>query len=307
MIKLPKAAWALLMGVVCLILLQGCGSVRVEFERWMDRTKAGFSKKSVQIGDHKIAYLEGGKGETIVLLHGFADAKDSWVRFARPLVKKYHVVIPDLPGFGDSSRIPSAVYDTGNQINRLSEFFEKLGVKPFHVVGNSLGGYLAGMYAAEYPSDVLSLCLMDTAGIANIESSDYEKSILQGVNPLIVETPEDYDRMLNFVFVTPPVIPGRIKKYLTEQSIKNREFNKKIFGEAYPGSQLEARLPDIKARTLVLWGDTDRIFPAANVRVIKQGIPGAKVVVMKNCGHVPMSERPEEASDHYLTFLTAGN
>jgi len=297
---------AVFLAVFGLLLLQGCGSTQVDFLRWLERTKTGVSEKSVQIGDHKISYLEGGRGETVVLLHGFADTKDSWVKFARPLTRSYHVVIPDLPGFGGSSKVQTASYDTKSQIARLQDFFGQLGLIKFHVAGNSLGGLLAGIYAVEHPSDVLTLCLMDSAGVANIEASEYEKSILKGVNPLIVETAEDYDRMLKFVFVKPPSIPGSVREYLTRQNLKNKEFNKKIFAEAFPGSQLELRLDRIRAKTLVIWGDTDRIFPASSVRVFEEGIADARTIIMKDCGHVPMSERPEEASSYYLSFL-AGN
>jgi len=303
---LKKVLPALFFVVSFLVLLQGCGSTRVDFLRWLERTKTGVTEKSVQVGDHQIAYLEGGKGDTVVLLHGFADTKDSWVRFARPLAKNYRVIIPDLPGFGTSSKVQTASYDTQSQIERLRVFFAKLGVKKFHFAGNSLGGLLAGIYATEHPSDILTLCLIDTAGVVNIETSEYEKYILKGVNPLIVETPEDYERLLNFIFVKPPSISGPVKEYLVAQNLKSREFNKKVFAEAFPGSQLEARFDRIKAKTLILWGDTDRIFPVSSVRVIEQGIADARSIVMKDCGHVPMSERPEESSMHYLSFL-AGN
>jgi pimeloyl-ACP methyl ester carboxylesterase len=291
--------------VFCFLFVQGCSSsTLVDFLRWVERTKTGVTEKSIQVGDHKIAYLEGGAGDAIVLLHGFADSKDSWVKFARPLTKKYRVIMLDLPGFGDSSKVRSASYDTKSQVDRLKAFLEKLDLKRVHIAGNSLGGLLAGIYAVEYPSQVLTLCLIDTAGVANIETSEYEKCLLKGENPLIVETPDDYDRMLKFVFVHPPSIPGPVKKYLVTQNLKNREFNKKIFADAFPGSQLELKLDRIQAKTLVIWGDTDRIFPVSSTRVLEKGIGDIRVVIMKECGHTPMSERPQEAAWHYLTFLT---
>jgi abhydrolase domain-containing protein 6 len=63
------------------------------------RSKAGLTKKEIKIDDHTIVYLEGGKGPTILLLHGYTANKDNWTSFAAYLTKDYHVVIPDIPGY----------------------------------------------------------------------------------------------------------------------------------------------------------------------------------------------------------------
>jgi abhydrolase domain-containing protein 6 len=70
-----------------------------------ERSKANLTKKEIKIDDLNIVYLEGGTGPTILLLHGYAANKDNWPRFAAYLTKDYHVVIPDLPGHGESSKL----------------------------------------------------------------------------------------------------------------------------------------------------------------------------------------------------------
>lgn len=302
--KSKRVVAAALSVVVCLLFLQGCTSSIVDLFRWLERNKTGVTEKSVQVNDHKISYLEGGKGETIILLHGFGDQKDSWVKFARPLTKNYRVIIPDLPGFGDSSKIPAQSYDMNTQLARMAAFIDKASIGKYHVAGNSMGGLIAGLLAASYPDRVLSLALLDAYGIGNREKSALVKELEKGVNPLIVEKPEDYNRLLYFVFAKPPSIPGPIKKYLAARSQESAEFNKKVFNEANGEKLLEEKMVGIKARTLVIWGDTDRVFPVSSARVIEQGIPASKVIIMKDCGHVPMLERPEEASSYYLSFLS---
>jgi hypothetical protein len=69
------------------------------------RSKAGLTKKAVKIDNHSIVYLEGGNGPTILLLHGYTGSKDNWTRFAVNLTKDYHLVIPDIPGYGESSMV----------------------------------------------------------------------------------------------------------------------------------------------------------------------------------------------------------
>ncbi len=301
--KSKRVVCAALFVVLSLLVLQGCASSVVDFFRWVERTKTGVSEKSVQVDDHTIAYLEGGKGETILLLHGFGDSKDSWVKFARPLAKKYHVMIVDLPGFGASTKIMTQSYDMNTQLARMNAFLDKAGVGKFHVAGNSMGGLLAGMLAAQHPDRVLSLALLDTYGIGNREESGLVQNLKKGINPMIVEKPEDYDRLLQFMFVKPPSIPGPLKKYLTAKSIESRAFNTKVFNEAKGDTLLEEKMSAIKAKTLIIWGDTDRVFPASSAKVIQEGIPGSQLIIMKDCGHVPMTERPEEASGHYMNFL----
>jgi abhydrolase domain-containing protein 6 len=87
-------------------------------------------------------------------------------------------------------------------------------------------------------------------------------------------------------------------------AVKNRPFNHKIEEDirAVP-VELEPNLGRIKARTLILWGDDDRILDMSAVKVFERGIADHKTVIMKQCGHTPMLERPEEAAKHYLEFL----
>lgn len=289
----------------CLIAMQACTSSMVSLSRWMDRHKADLSKKSISVGDHTMVYLDGGKGETIILLHGFGDSKDSWVAFARPLVKHYRVIIPDLPGFGESTKKMDASYTIDAQVARLHDFTRKLGLQTFHIAGNSMGGLIAGIYAADYPKQVLSLGLLDTAGVADREQSVFMAEMARGVNPLLVKKPEDFDRLLAFMFFTPPALPTSVKRYIADQAVENHDFNLKVFNELNLGNMLEARFADIQAKTLVIWGDTDRVFPVSSAKVIEAGIPGAKAVILEKCGHLPMVEKPGESATLYLDFLSA--
>ncbi len=290
-------------GLLCLLILQACASSLVGFSRWTQREKSGLSEKSMIVGDHKIVYLEGGKGEAVILLHGFGDMKDSWVPFARKLTPHYRVIIPDLPGFGDSTKKMDGRYDISTQVARLHLFASQLGVTRFHVAGNSMGGTIAGIYAADHPDIVLSLGLLDAGGVIDREQSAMTAEFNKGVNPLLVKKPEDFDRLLAFMFVTPPSIPESVKKVVAQKAVESHDFNLKVFNELNLGNMLEVRFSDIKSPTLVMWGDTDRVFPVSSARVIESGIKGAKLLIIKNCGHLPMVEKPEESSGAYLDFI----
>ena len=119
-----------------------------------------------------------------------------------------------------------------------------------------------------------------------------------------MKTPEDFRRMIRFVFVKPPPIPGRIIDYLTKQSITSRDFNEKIFNHIIEKNySLENDLSKIKAKTIVIWGDKDRRLHVSCTNVIKKGLPDSTIVVLRNCEHLPMIEKPEETARYYLKFL----
>lgn len=268
------------------------------------RKAAGLSKKVIKVGKYLIHYLEGGQGETILLLHGFGADKDNWPKFAESLTKKYHVVAIDLPGFGESSKIDADLYNIESQVKRLNRIVETLGLKKFHIAGNSMGGAISGKYAVDYPDKVLSLALLNTAGIHSAQKSEFFKLVEKGENPLLAKTPEAFKRTLAFVFVEPPPIPGRIIDYLTKQAVLHRDFNEKIFNQlAKENYSLENNLSRIKTRTLVIWGDKDRVIHVSSTDVIKKVLPGATIAILKDCGHLPMLERPEETARYYTEFL----
>lgn len=153
--------------------------------RTVERGLAGLSEHSVQVDNLEIAYLEGGseKNPTLLLIHGFGADKDNWLRFARPLTERYHVVALDLPGFGDSSKPQQASYDVGTQAERVANFAAAIGVRRLHLAGNSMGGHIAALYAARHPEQVLSLALIDNAGVMPARKSELFEDLERGENP----------------------------------------------------------------------------------------------------------------------------
>ncbi len=270
----------------------------------LGRKSVGVAEKSVEAADHTISYIEGGKGESILLVHGFSAEKDQWLRFARYFIPTYHVVAVDLPGFGQSSKKESVRYTIAAQVSMLNEFVNKVGLERFHIVGNSMGGSISGKYAVDYPDKIISLALFNTGGIPSAEKSEFAKLLEKGENPLLINTTEDFDSMMSFVSFERPSIPSFIKGYLVSQAISNRPFNEKILNDLVEERySLEAELSKIGNKTLILWGDTDRLIHVSATKILAQGLADSTTVIMKNCGHCPMAERPEETAAFYLKFL----
>ena len=284
--------------------LTSCASTLINTFVKYERSKSNLTKKSIQVDNHEIVYLEGGDGDVVFLIHGFGADKEHWTRFSRYLTDKYRVIAPDSPPAGESTKLETEDYGYMSQVKRLHKFAEKLGLKKYHVAGNSMGGHIAGLYATEYPDEVLTLGLFDAAGVNSPKPSKLSEKLAQGQNPLIVSNEEEFDNLMKFSFVNPPYIPGFFKSEVMRKSAANKKFNEKVFSEIRrDGNLIESRLAKIKAKTLILWGDTDNIIDVSSTQVFQKGIKNNKVVILKDCGHAPMIELPEETAKHYLEFI----
>lgn len=278
-----------------------------------ERNAAGLTKKGIQVDDHKIVYLEGGKGEAVLLLHGFAADKDNWTRFAKYLTKDYHVVIPDLPGFGESSQILQDNYSADNQLKRIDRFTDELKLGKFNVAGSSMGGMFTAMYGAKYPQKVLTLALMAPGGAKSPNKSEMEKEVTKGANPLLVSNREDFDKLMALIFVKPPFMPAEFVKILAANAIAHRSCNEKIWndmkwdltqeGTPEMKSFLEPYLGQIQVPVLIIWGDGDKILDVGGVAVLEKNLKNHHTVIMKDTGHLPMLEKPKETAEAYLSFL----
>lgn len=122
----------------------------------------GFTTHIVRAGGRTIAYHIGGKGPAVLLLHGYGDTSHMWTPLASRLVATHEVIVPDLPGLGQSRPERSdANYDMAPVARSIHALVEQLGVKRAAVVGHDIGLMVAYAYAAQYPSEVTRLALMD--------------------------------------------------------------------------------------------------------------------------------------------------
>lgn len=300
--------------LICLALILAAGATTLYLSpaallasvQFTERQLAGLDSRQVQVGEFNIHYYEGGPqgAETILMIHGFGADKDNWLRFSRPLTARYHVVALDLPGFGDSSK-PEASYDVGTQVERLNAFAKAIGLHKLHLIGNSMGGHIAALYAARHPEEVLSVALLNNAGVNAPQASELFKRLDRGdANPLLVRNADDFSNMLDLLFVEKPPLPGSLKQYLAERAMASHDFNQKIFNQLRERYiPLETELAKIQVPTLLLWGDQDQILDVSSIKVMQPLLKQPTVVIMQACGHLPMIERPEETAEHYQTFL----
>jgi abhydrolase domain-containing protein 6 len=109
---------------------------------------------------------------------------------------------------------------------------------------------------------------------------------------------------MGIVFVHSPSIPYPIKKVMIQTALANRNFYEKERREFSPDLfSLENELPQITAPTLILWGDKDQVLDFSSVPVFEKGLRNHQTVIIKDCGHLPMLEKPEETAGKYINFI----
>ena len=228
--KLPKTANILTIVVVSIAIVTMLSCAPYLFNKYIEgqRKDANLTIKSVDIPDFKIVYAEGGTGDTIIMVHGSGGSKDNWLYLAKYFTPNYRVIIPDLSGHGDSSKPQNANYSHTSQVERLNLFAKELKLTKFHLVGNSMGGNIAGNYAADHPDMVKTLALFDASGVHAPVKSELIILLEKGINPELIQDVNEYDKFLEFVFVKPPKIPSFMKQYLAKQAVAAGPLDKKI-------------------------------------------------------------------------------
>ena len=281
----------------------------VALGRALLRRRGGMVQKSVAVDGRIWPYLEGGDPSKplLLLVHGFAGDKDNWSMIAPYLTRDYHVIAPDLPGFGENERNPDLAYDLQAQTARLKAFADTLGLQRPHVAGNSMGGWIALRYAIDYPDALASLTLLDNAGVNGANESALQKlAASEDYNPLVLAGLEDADRLVAMVVHKPPHIPSRLKPVLYADALKYRDQLDTIFcviateGRDHP---LNDRLGEVKVPTLIIWGRHDQLLDVSCVPVLEAGIAGSVSHIFDHVGHVPMIEDPKATATVMKGFL----
>ena len=267
------------------------------------RKQSGLIRKEIALpnGLH-YAYLEGGQGEPLMLLHGFGGNKDTFTRVARFLVKRYRVIIPDIIGFGESAHPQHADYSLSAQVERLRVFSQALNLKQLHLGGNSMGGQIALLYAARYPAEVASLWLLNATVASSSFKSDVLKVIAEsGHNPLIARNEQEFQEVMALGMSKPPFIPKPMLKVLAQERIQNAALEERIFQQIFDHS-IEDQIRGIETPTLIVFGNQDRVISVETVNVLRKLLPRSKVALVQNAGHVPMFEQPRQCANDYVSF-----
>lgn len=211
----------------------------------------------------------------------------------------------DLPGHGNSSKFMEESYTFDAQVENINNFANTIGLDKFHIVGNSMGGRIAGEYAAKYQGRLLSLGLFAPIGIRSAKMSDWQMRLSKGENILMATTYEEYNNMLEYLYYKVPSIYESRNRADFQRYIDDTNIRDKIISDLKKSAKPHciSKLKYIKASTLILWGDKDRIVDVSAAEVLDNAISNSKTVIIKDIGHMPMMEEPDKAASIYIEFL----
>lgn len=262
------------------------------------------------VDNHRMVWLErgrpGGGRPTVVLIHGFAAMKENWSLWLPLLPRHWHVLVPDLPGFGESQYLPHASYRFETQASRLRNWLAELQLDNVHLVGSSMGGAIASILAARLEPAARSLTLLNSAGIPEHEGVDIEAPFESNRDSILVpDSLRAVYHMFNSVGNGRPnpqslVIAGLLGPDLVRRADAHRH----IFADMVADGLAPARYLDRQTVPLqVQWGDRDVITPTSCVDYFHRVRPEAEINVFRGVGHLPMLESPKRSAAALVRFV----
>ena len=273
----------------------------------IERYRSGLKRSVTRVDGISIPYLHGGQGPTVLLIHGFGGDAYNFARVAARLRHHFHLVIPDLPGFGEAEKDPGQSYDIRSQARRIALFLDALATGPVHVGGNSMGGFIAARLAQLRPTQVRSLWLLDALGCASSRNSEmFELHRRTGRLPLIIRTREDFDECLRLVSARPFWLPASLRRRYAARAINLADLHSKIADLInQPDDDLTPLRDRMDVPTLIVWGEEDRILSPDCISEQCAVFTRNTVIRLPGIGHLPMVEAPDRVAADYLRFVSS--
>ena len=309
-------AGAILVALALALWLDPGLVIRGEFAK--QRMRLGGTSHQTIVDDHRWTWVElkadKSDAPTIVMLHGYTGSKENWYRLARALRGRYRIVIPDLPGWGQSERKPDADYGFVAQSARVAAFLrrpEVSGGKPVVLIGHSMGGGIAALAAARYSNLVARVGLLDAAGV-RFEDNQFGKDVLAGKNPFGVGDDASLERYLATVFhnrETRPWLPWPATDIYIAQRRRDAAFEQAVLDKI--GRSEERFLPGAEAANisqpaLLLWCRQDKVIDPSAMALYAARIPHASQAMLEDCGHMSLMERPGESAAAVTMLIERG-
>lgn len=302
----------LLLAALAALALAGCVAPDIPFERLEAKYASPASRYMELPGDLRVHYRDEGPREApaIVLVHGFAASLHAWEPWVQRLSGEYRVVSLDLPGHGLTRAPGDYAASTSRSVAVVDDLTRRLGIERFVLGGNSMGGAVAWNYALSQPGRLRGLVLVDAAGwpdagrgggpaVFKLLGNPVGRLFLRNADPgLMAEKglKQAYgdDRLVTDSLVTRYVELARAPGHRAILTGGRGAESKPVTPETFSA---------IRTPTLVMTGEKDALIPAAHARGFAGAIPGAKLVVYPEGGHVPMEQLPDRSAADLRAFL----
>ena len=236
-------------------------------------------------------YIDKGKGEVIILLHGLFGALSNWKSVVDFFSKKYRVIIPKIP----LTDVDVEDANLESLTKLVSKFITSNRLKNFTLIGNSLGGHIGLMYTIQNPNKVKQLVLTGSSGL-------YENSF-GGSFPKRGDYGYINDRV-NHTFYNPNILTKKYVDNIFDTLNDNAKcLNIITIARSAQRNNLSKKLYRIKCPTYLIWGLNDTITPPSVAHQFNKLISKSKLKFIDKCCHAPMMERPQEFNKILKTFL----
>ncbi len=244
----------------------------------------------IEDGGFKYIETKGGT-KNLLLLHGLFGALSNFKGILQYFGSTYNVVVPMLPIF----EMPLLKLSVSGLVDHVSAFVEKKGYEKVNVLGNSLGGHIALLYALSYPERIASITLTGSSGL--FESAMGSTFPKRGDYDYIKKKTED-------TFFDPSVASKELVDEVFD-IVNDRSKAVRVIATAKSAIRhnLRDRLQNIAVPTLLIWGKEDQVTPAFVGEEFHERIKNSKLIMMEKCGHAPMMEHPEAFNESLAAFL----
>ena len=275
----------------------------------LDAWRSGAERSELQVGDHRWVLLSRGQARgsrgALVLVHGFTGSKENWLNLLRALPGDRPVLMPDLPGWGESERRSEADYGYVAQAGRVAALIEAMDLREAVLIGHSMGGGIAALSAARSPQRLQGVVLMSAAGV-RYRDNDFGRAVLRGEHPFKAESAEELQRYLQLVFKQPPPLPWPLDAALLERRRSDLAFEQSVLQAIARGEQ--AFLPGEKAGAirlpvLLLGCTADPVIDPSAADAYAARIPQARFAWIEDCAHMPMMEQPAATAQALHDFM----
>lgn len=244
--------------------------------------RAGAEQRTLTAPSGALRYFVAGEGRPVLLLHGANDQAGLWAKTVKPLRGQYRFIVPDLPGHGESAPATGPL-DLSMMLAAVEALADReAGNEPLTIVGNSMGGWIALLYAEKHPDRVRALVLENSGGLS---APDYSGPTL------LPKTRMEARAAFNATFARTPIPDSIVDDFVRRAP---RSPAARMSATDFGAHLLDARLGAIRAPVTLIWGESDGILPLDYARRMKDAIPGAQLRTIPRCGHVPHGECSEE-------------
>jgi pimeloyl-ACP methyl ester carboxylesterase len=269
----------------------------------------------IELDGRSAHVVRSGRGEPVVLLHGFGSSAYSWRHVTSALANQYELIAIDLNGHGFTERSRGgAAYTVAGQLALVLGVMDELGIESAHLVGHSYGGALAAHLAWRHPERARSLVLVGSARTSYPWDRRHFSAAITPLTYLYVRTRAIKRQAVEKGLVRSFADDSQVTPELVDayyERIRVEGVSRAFLGLSRPTSE-PRELPDLARLdlpVLMVWGTEDELTVLEEARQVSETLPDAEFVVLDGIGHIPLEESPEQLADLMREFLgrTAGD